>query len=207
MEALPRAGTERVFGAGETVARPGDPTDTFLYVEEGELEIVGPATGGRLCTATLGPTQFAGEIDFLNGGGHSLPMRACARTRVTAVPREEMLQLMAAKPGLGDHVITVFAARRRMMLENGRSVLKLIGADMDRDVQRVAQFASRNRIPVQQMDLRSDAAEAERGACALQGCRPAVIFAGEPVESRTPARSPGASASSSRSAATRCSTC
>ena len=89
VEALRRAGHPQVFEAGEMVTRPGDPIDWFLYVEEGEIELVDPATGDRLGSSTIGPTQFVGEIAFLTGGAYTMPMRACARTRVTAVARAD----------------------------------------------------------------------------------------------------------------------
>jgi hypothetical protein len=48
------------------------------HVEEGEIEVVNPYTDERHLPATLGPTQFMGEIAFLNGGARSMAMR-CAR--------------------------------------------------------------------------------------------------------------------------------
>ena len=53
---------------GDFLARVGDPIDRFTYIEAGEVEVVNPYTDERQLPSTLGPTQFIGEISFLNGG-------------------------------------------------------------------------------------------------------------------------------------------
>src|SRR5580692_10695595 len=91
-----RAGGEVVtYPAGTFLARPGALADRFVYVEEGEIELVNPYTDERHLPSTLGPTQFMGEISFLSGGAWSMLMRAVRDTRVTEAPREAMLALMS----------------------------------------------------------------------------------------------------------------
>ncbi len=185
---LKREGEIRHYAAGEFVGRPGDPMDTFLYIEAGEIEIVDPYTNERYLPHTLGPTQFAGEIAFLAGGAYTLPMRAAAPTRVIAVARRKMLDLMAQIPEMSDIVISVFAARRRRQIESGDSGLKLIGADVDRNIRRIAAFAASNRIPFKAMDLSSPEAEATAATCDISHHAPAVIWGhGQVVEDATPA--------------------
>jgi thioredoxin reductase (NADPH) len=94
-----------------------------------------------------------------------MPMRAVRETRVIEVPREAMLTLMSQIPEMSDIVITVFAARRRRQLDDRDSTLQLIGEDQDRDVRRIAEFASRNRIPYTSFALGSpEAAQTARAA-------------------------------------------
>ena len=71
VKAIRGIGSEKEFPAGASVVRPGDPVDSFLYVLEGEIEVVDTFTGERLVPSTLGPTQFMGEISFLSGGNWS----------------------------------------------------------------------------------------------------------------------------------------
>ena len=179
-------GTERSYDEGELVADAGDAMDRFVYVLEGEIEVVDPYSGERLIPSTLGPTQFMGEIAFLNGGSFLLPMRAAKPTRTLEVERQEMLSLMARVPELSDHVITVFTARRRRQFEQRNSFVKLIGADRDKAVQRVEQFLSRNRIPFQSFDM--DHSDAETLAvCDISGHTPSVIVGKDEVmEDPTP---------------------
>ena len=172
---LHECGTEQSYAAGQMVAEAGDTMDRFVYVLEGEIEVVDPFSGGRLLESTLGPTQFMGELAFLSGGTFTLPMRAAKATRTLEVPRDEMLALMARVPELSDHVIRVFSARRRKQFELRNSSIKLIGADRDRAVQRVEQFLSRNRIPFQGIDM--DGSDEETlEACNLANHQPSVIL-------------------------------
>ena len=64
VQALRAAGKIATYPAGTFLARPGEPMDRFVYVEEGEIEVVNPYTDERHLPSTLGPTQFMGEIAF-----------------------------------------------------------------------------------------------------------------------------------------------
>ncbi len=174
--ALRAAGSVVTYPAGAFITRPGDPADRFTYVEDGEIEVVNPYTDERLLPSTLGPTQFMGEIAFLNGGVWSLATRAVCETRVIEVPRTAMLTLMARIPEMSDIIITVFAARRRRQLDDHDSSLRLIGEDEDRNVRRVAEFASRNRIPYTSLPLDSPEAASTATSCSIAVRQPAVIF-------------------------------
>ena len=176
VQALHSAGQIATYPAGTFLARPGELINRFVYVEEGEIEVVNPYTDERHLPSTLGPTQFMGEIAFLNGGAWSMPMRAVRDTRVIEVPREAMLTLMSQIPEMSDIIITVFSARRRRQLDDRDGVLRLIGEDDDRNVRRIAEFASRNRIPYSSLPLRSPEAEATARRCSIDPAVPAVIF-------------------------------
>jgi thioredoxin reductase (NADPH) len=176
VEALRAAGRIVTYPAGTVVARPGEPMDRFVYVEEGEIEVVNPYTDKRHLPFTLGPTQFMGEISFLNGGSWSMPMRTAQETRVIEVPREAMLTLMSRIPEMSDIIITVFSARRRRQLEERDGALRLIGEEESREVRRIAEFANRNRIPYSSLALGSPEAQAMAESCSLAPTVPAVIF-------------------------------
>jgi len=176
VEALRAAGQVVKYSAKVFLSRPGEPMDRFTYVEEGEVEVVNPYTDERHLPFTLGPTQFMGEISFLNGGAWSLSMRTVRETRVIEVPREAMLTLMSRIPEMSDIIITVFSARRRRQLDERDGSLQLIGEEEDRNVRRIAEFASRNRIPYRSMALESPEAEATATSCSIAPGQPAVIF-------------------------------
>src|ERR1700732_2383024 len=65
VEALRIAGAVARYPAGTLLARPGQPVDRFVYVEEGEIEVVNPYTDERHLPSTIGPTQFMSEISLL----------------------------------------------------------------------------------------------------------------------------------------------
>ena len=168
------------YQAGAMVAEVGDPMDRFVYVLDGEIEVVNPYSGERWLEASLGPTQFMGELSFLNAGTYTLPMRAAKDTRTLEAPREDMLKLMSDIPELSDHVLTVFSARRRRQFEDNRSSIKLIGADRDANIQAIASFLSRNRIPFQSFDMDGSDDETAR-LCDLSSHTPSVVFAKDHV--------------------------
>lgn len=176
VDALRAAGREMLYPAGTVLFRPGDPVESFLYVLEGEIELMDAFTGERLLPDALGPGQFLGEISFLSGGAWSMAYRAVVDTRVIQTPRVDTLRLMAHIPEMSDIVITVLAARRRKQLESRISSLILIGEEVDRDVRRIAEFASRNRLPCASHALGSEEARAVASSCAADPTRPAVIF-------------------------------
>lgn len=186
VDAICAIGREVAYPAGSIVMDIGEPLDRFVYVIEGEVEVVDPYTGERMFEHGLGPTQFMGEIGFLNRGTNYLRMRAAKDTRVIEAPREEMLALMSRVPELSDHIITVFAARRRKQFELRNSAVKVIGADRDPQVQAVERFLSRNRIPFQSFDM--DATDRETvQVCSLIGHEPAVILGTDtPLPDPTP---------------------
>ncbi|MEL6746743.1 MAG: FAD-dependent oxidoreductase [Pseudomonadota bacterium] len=164
------------FAEGEVIAQVGAPFDDFLYVVDGEIEVVDPFTGDRAVTATLGPTQFVGEISFLNGGNYALSMRACAPTRCYGVPRLRMLELMAQTPEMSDIVITVFAARRRRLLEDRDTGMTIVGAETSREIRELEAFASRNKIPLRALELGTPEANKALEACQLGPTEPAVLL-------------------------------
>jgi len=170
------AGREARYAAGQIVTEAGEPMDRFIYVVDGEIEPFDPTTGQRPINATLGPTQFAGELSFLAGGAWGLAMRAVRETRTVEVDRPVMLALMSEIPELSDHLLTVFTARRRRQFEAGASSLVLIGTEVDPAIQRAAIFLSRNRIPFRSVELGTTDGDKAARACAIEPPRPAVVF-------------------------------
>jgi thioredoxin reductase (NADPH) len=188
LAAIRAIGKERLFEAGQMVLRPGDDMIEFMLVEEGEIVIVDALTLERTQPHGLGPGQFMGEISFLQGGRNALAMRAMVASRVTVVPRLAMLDLMSHVPEMSDIIITVFAARRRRQIEEADSDLRLVGHADDKGLNRIAAFASRNRIAF--LRLEDSAAEAVilRSKHNVLGEEPFVAFGYEQIlRNATPA--------------------
>ncbi|MEM6787239.1 MAG: FAD-dependent oxidoreductase [Myxococcota bacterium] len=185
VEALRACGEERTFAAGAPVWAAGQRMTHFYYLLDGEIEALTPE-GERYAGVSLGPGQFVGEISFLHGGSSVLEIRAVSETRVISVPRDALLDLMGRVPEMSDIIMTVFAGRRRGLLDRQTSNLTVIGADVDPAVQRVAAFLSRNRIPYRSLDLEDPTAEKILEACPIPRA-PAVLFHGTtPIENPTP---------------------
>ena len=207
VEAMRKIGHVRDYAAGEPVVRLGNASDTFFYILEGEVEAIDPRTDARYGTAAAGPTQFFGEIDFLNGGRAMLGGRAVTRAKLLCVDRTEMLALMARVPEMSDIIVQVFAGRRRRFFEVGLSALVLVGAAGDRALRRLESFAARNRIAVTTLEpgLAPGARPPRCRRCRPRGWRGAVRRAGAgTIPPRPPWR--GSSGSTCRSRGRRRST-
>lgn len=169
-------GTARWFEPGEMVLEFGTPYEHFNFVLEGKLRALNALTGEHYGGGFLGPTQFAGEIGFINGGHVLLGVVAVERSRVLQVPRAKMLALMSEIPEMSDIIITVYAARRRAMLEFNAGGLTLIGVPHSLALREVAAFASRNRVPHRELALDSPEAKAVCERCQLEPGKPAAVF-------------------------------
>lgn len=176
--AAPRAiGSERRYAKGEMVARPGEPMDRFICVEDGEIEVVDPYSGERMFENTLGPTQFVGEIAFLGGGAFNVPFRAAQATRTTEVPRAAMLSLMSDIPEMSDIILSVFTARRRRQVEADATSLVLFGAEDNPAIQQVAGFPPTPRHVAEKLGLDLQLHEAEQVDLLIVGGGPAGVAA------------------------------
>lgn len=164
------------FAAGDTLVAFGAPNEAFFYILEGEAAAWDEVTGVRYGNATLGPTQFTGEMSFLSGGTAQLTNRAVTPLTAVRVPRAAMLQAMADIPEMSDIVVTVFAARRRRLIESGQAGLTLIGPEADRDVRRVEAFAAQNRIPYRAHALGSEEAVLLSQRCGVPADRGVVVL-------------------------------
>jgi thioredoxin reductase (NADPH) len=181
IEAMRAIGRIKHFSKGSIVAHAGQTIDRFTFIEEGEIEVINERTGERYLPHTLGPSQFLGEIAFLNGGVYTLTMRAAQDTRVIEVERKAMLELISSVPEMSDIIIGVFAARRRRQIEAGDSNLQIIGLDKSKEIRRIAEFASRNRIPFRSIDLGSPEALTVANFCGVGADEPVVVFGKDQV--------------------------
>lgn len=163
VERLRAIGEVVAFAPGETIVAFGAPSEAFFYILEGEAAAYDEVTGARYGDATLGAGQFTGEMSFLTGGAALMTNRAETAVAAIRVPRAAFLQALADIPEMSDIVVTVFAARRRRLIESGQAGLTLIGAEADRAVRRIEAYATQNRIPFR--------AHALGGAAALEMAR------------------------------------
>lgn len=164
---LQQIGDIVTFAAGDTIVAFGAPNEAFFYILEGEAAAWDEVTGALYGNATLGPTQFTGEMSFLSGGTAQLTNRAVTPMTAIRVPRAAMLQAMADIPEMSDIIITVFAARRRRLIESGQAGLTLIGAERDRAVRRIETFAAQNRVPFRSFAIGTPEALAMATRCGI----------------------------------------
>ncbi|MEQ7156526.1 FAD-dependent oxidoreductase [Brevundimonas aurifodinae] len=164
------------FEAGENLVTYGATNDAVFYILEGEAVAWDEVSGTQYGNASLGPTQFTGEMSVLNGGAAQLTNRAVTPLTAIRVPRAALLQAMADIPEMGDLIVTVFAARRRRLIESGQAGLTLLGPEADRDIARIEAFAAQNRLPYRAYALDSVEAQALAARCGIPAGQGVVVL-------------------------------
>jgi len=105
------------LGAGETIVRQNDYTDSVLVICGGEVEITarpeaaegGPAASREL--ARLTPGNFFGEMSLISGRRRNATATAATPVRLLEVPRKAMLKLLATAPAVKETVDRIFMIR------------------------------------------------------------------------------------------------
>jgi acetaldehyde dehydrogenase/alcohol dehydrogenase len=95
--------TTLALAAGETIFRQGDPSDSFLHVDSGEVrfEIRPVEIDSESVLAYAGPGSLIGEIGILAGTPRSASAIAHTDVVLSRLPAEEMRRLSDEDPRLG----------------------------------------------------------------------------------------------------------
>ncbi|MDP5215858.1 FAD-dependent oxidoreductase [Ruegeria sp. 2205SS24-7] len=179
VQAMQKIGEEVTFSQGQKIFVLGGPQDYFYQITDGLVDVINPITNVPFSYGRMGKGEFIGEIDFLYGGRAQVDICAATNVRLLRIPRPAMLDLMSKIPELGDDIVSVFAARRRHMIENNLLGMTLLSGETDRNIRRIADFANRNRIPARQIALGSPEAAKLADETGLDPTHPAVILGPE----------------------------
>lgn len=107
-------GLEAKLAPEETLFQKGEPGDALYVVIEGEVEVGVATEGGRhVRFAALGAGAVLGELAALDGGPRSADARASRRTRLWKIPREALLEAIAAEPQAALALLAELAGRVR----------------------------------------------------------------------------------------------
>ncbi len=86
-----------VFKPGETIFSKGDPSDTFYFIEKGEVEVVQPVDDAEVIVQRLGSGQFFGEIGLITNRPREATVRVNQQqetdTEVLVVNRDAFEQI------------------------------------------------------------------------------------------------------------------
>jgi thioredoxin reductase (NADPH) len=151
-------GERRPVQAGEVLFREGDEHYDFFVVLEGKVAIV-HGYGG--CDERLisihGPRRFLGELSLLTGQAAFFTAIVREAGEVLVVPVERLRRLVALDAGLGDLILRAYLIRRELLIGIGAG-FRIVGSRYSPDTRRLREFASRNRLPHQWIDLEEDSA-------------------------------------------------
>ena len=174
IDRLRSAGTESDFADGEVLFDIGEDACDFIFLTAGCVDIVDRLEERTVVTVEAG--GFIGELGMLMGGKTFLAAVASEPGRAVHVPLGKLRELIASVPEVADPIVSAFAARRRMLIENGDGAITIVGRDDDREALRIREFASRNGLPYTFVDRADAGALAElRQSCDIPAEGAAVV--------------------------------
>jgi CRP/FNR family transcriptional regulator, cyclic AMP receptor protein len=103
-------GLVKRYAAGTVILHEGTPGGQLQVIQEGKVRIskVVPGVGEEALTI-LGPGDFFGEIEFLDGAPASAQAMAHTDCEIFSLPHKEVLGLMEARPDLTSRFLWAFA--------------------------------------------------------------------------------------------------
>jgi ABC-type lipoprotein export system ATPase subunit len=102
---------KRIYEAGETIIRQGEPVDYFYMVAEGLVEIVGG--DGKTAVTTLSTHQFFGEVELMGDEKAIATARAGrAPVELALLPKEHFFKIMDDSPETSAQIMQVAQERR-----------------------------------------------------------------------------------------------
>jgi thioredoxin reductase (NADPH) len=155
IEILSRYGQTRKTEAGQVLFRAGDPSNDFIVVLEGEVEMVDDFAGEARTIAVFLAGRFLGELNMLTGQGLYLSAVVRQGGKVLAISRERLKEVVTEEPNLSDIILKAFLARRSYLMRTGVG-LRIIGSRHSSDATRLREIAARNRLPHVWIELEED---------------------------------------------------
>jgi thioredoxin reductase (NADPH) len=152
---LSQWGERRRVDGGDVLFREGDENCDFYVILEGRVAIVeGYGTDEERELSVHGPGRFLGELNLFTGEVVFVTGVVREAGEVLVVPAEKLRQLVIQDPAICDLILHAHLVRRSILIGLGTGV-RILGSRFDPDTRRLREFAARNRVPHQWLDLES----------------------------------------------------
>jgi thioredoxin reductase (NADPH) len=153
LEAL---GERRPAVANIPLFRAGDNVTSFFVVLAGLVATVEAAsTAEQRVIGVHGAGRFLGELGLLTGESAYYAAVPVEDGEVLAVPVDRLRAEVLRDPTLGDLILRAYLIRRSLLVGLGVG-LRIVGSRYSPDTRRLREFAARNRVPAQWLDLEDD---------------------------------------------------
>ena len=104
----------RTIGAGEVIVKENDQAAGFFVIDTGKVEVVrGADTSDQQVLATLGPSDFFGEMALFEGFPRSATVRAVEPTECLAMTRWDFMAEMKNHPEIAVGMMPILVRRLR----------------------------------------------------------------------------------------------
>src|SRR5215218_6714058 len=140
---------------GQLLFQQGDPTCDFYVVLGGTVELVEPTAGTPRSLGLRHVREIVGELNLLNEEATYLTAVVQQPGSVLAIAAEDLRTLIRHDPSFSDMLLRAFLLLRSHLIGIGAG-LKIVGSRYDVDTRRLLEFASRNRLPHDWLDVETD---------------------------------------------------
>lgn len=146
---LEARGRRRSVAAGETLYKVDDRQYPFVYSVSATLAV---RDLDGLVLGVFEPGQFTGELGLLLGQTAFADCITIQPGEVVVLAPQEIADLVQVDPEVSDVLMPAFAARRLLLVQRQQGTLTLVGHERAPALQRVLEYAERNRIPYRWLD-------------------------------------------------------
>ena len=106
-------GLGRVYEDGEVIIHQGEVGDCMYVVQEGQVEVIAEGNGREMRLATLGDSDFFGEMAIFEREVRSATVRALGSVRVLTVEKKTFLRRIHEDPSLAYRLVQSMSRRIR----------------------------------------------------------------------------------------------
>ncbi len=155
IDLLREYGEERRYAAGDTLWEAGE-TSVFMLVLDGGIDVLNRNDKGEHLIISHGPGHYIGEIVTMSGGRALVSGRAREDLTALVIAPDAIRQVIATESDLGEKLLLSFILRRMRMVAERLANVLLVGDGRIAETNRLESFLSRNGIPFDTLDTRSD---------------------------------------------------
>jgi thioredoxin reductase (NADPH) len=153
LETLRRFGRVESVAQGTVLQREGDIPRDFYVVLSGAIDVIVRTDGHQEVLRRHERGGFLGELSLLTGQRSYIEARMAAPGELIFVPQEAFRRVIATEPELSDTLLRAFVARRKAMISLPSSPLRILGSTFSPESLRLREFAVRNRLVHQWIDV------------------------------------------------------
>ncbi|WP_433087400.1 FAD-dependent oxidoreductase [Dactylosporangium sp. CA-052675] len=155
IQALAAEGRRYRTQPAEVLIREGEENYDFFVVLAGKVANVDGFGGDERIISVHGPKRFLGELSLITGQAAFFTSQVREPGEVLRVPVDRLKAVVARDSTLGDLIVKAYLSRRSLLIGRGAG-LRIIGSCFSPANRRLREFAARNRLPYQWVDLEKD---------------------------------------------------
>lgn len=111
--ALSKISLEKEYKPGEIIIKENEPGHELYIIVDGEVEITKESENKKVLLATLGPSNYLGEMSIFDNQPHSATAIAKDNVQILVFPEEAFRDVVLEFPEIGLEIIKVFCNRLR----------------------------------------------------------------------------------------------